>query len=184
MNFTLEKIATELNKANILWGLGGSKLLDCYHLIESVNDIDILIVESDIKQAENIFSIIATEQKAISKEPFATKHFRTYTHARTSIDVMAGFQIHHPKGLYTMEFDRLSLTDSTYINDTYIPLSSLEDWYILYTLIPRKQYKADLIEAHWKKYGIQHPYLITRSLKKSLPSPLRTRLQTILLQHS
>lgn len=183
MNSTLRKITIELNKANILWGLGGSAMLGAYHLVDVVNDIDILIAEHDIKQAENILSAFAVKGMSITKEPFATKHFHTYTYNNTSIDVMAGFQIYHEAaGLYKLAFDRQTLTANMHIDDNFIPLSSLEDWYILYALIPGRNYKADLIETYWKAHGIQNPYLITRALKRSLPGPLRHKLEHLLRQ--
>lgn len=179
MKSALKKIAIELNKNNIRWALGGSFVLAHYHLVDVVNDIDILIAETDAQKAESIFSTFAVKGHATRKEPFATKQFHKYKYLNTSIDVMGGFQIYHEKGLYALDFDVSSITNELYIDDIQVPISSLEDWYILYALIPGKQYKADLIESHWRANGIQHPSLLKRAMIKSLPGHLKMKLESI-----
>ncbi|OZU88928.1 hypothetical protein CIL03_07860 [Virgibacillus indicus] len=177
MKTTIKKLAIELNKSNILWGLGGSAMLSHYQKIDSVNDIDILIDEQDAEEVKSIFHKVAKKEKAISKEPFATKYFFKYKYGNNFIDVMGGFQIYHEKGLYTMDFDQDSITNYMYLDDISVPLSSLEDWYILYALIPGKQYKAELIEVYWKENGIRNPAIIKRALQKPLPGYLVNNLQ-------
>lgn len=179
MKSTIKKLAVELNKTNILWGLGGSSMLSHYQIIDVVNDIDILIDEQGAEEVESILSAIAKKEKAISKEPFATKHFQKYNDGNTSIDVMGCFQIHHEKGLYTMNFDQASITSKMLIDDIHVPLSSLEDWYILYSLIPGKQNKADLIDAYWKENGIRNPNLLKRALHNPLPGHIVTSLKRL-----
>lgn len=179
MKSTLKKLANALNNHNIHWGLGGSAMLCHYQITNVVNDIDILIDEKDAIKVESILSAIAKKEEAISKEPFATKHFLKYKFEDTSIDIMGGFQIYHEKGLYTLDFDQTSITADINIDSIRVPLSSLEVWYILYSLIPGKLYKADLIESYWKANSIQHPHLIKKALQKPLPGYLVNNLRRL-----
>ncbi|PAV30527.1 hypothetical protein CIL05_05345 [Virgibacillus profundi] len=179
MKSTLQKLASELNNHNILWGLGGSAMLYHYQITDVVNDIDILIDEQHAEEVESIISAISKKEEAIRKEPFATKHFQKYNYEDTSIDIMGGFQIYHEQGLYTLGFDQASITAIIVIDNIRVPFSSLEDWYILYSLIPGKQYKADLIEDYWKANSIQHPNLLKRALQKPLPGYVVNNLERL-----
>ena len=52
----LSKIAFEFNKSNITWAIGGSLLLFFKDKCQEFHDIDILIVESDVKMVNDILS--------------------------------------------------------------------------------------------------------------------------------
>ncbi|CEO05633.1 Uncharacterised protein [[Clostridium] sordellii] len=51
---TLSYIGDKLNKANILWGVGASILLNQFGMVDTPNDIDIFIDIKDIHKADKI----------------------------------------------------------------------------------------------------------------------------------
>ncbi|WP_404451016.1 hypothetical protein LG329_11785 [Virgibacillus necropolis] len=180
METKLMKLLTILNNINVTWAVGGSYILSCYGLVRTVNDIDLLVDKTTAEEVEITLSKYAKKEETISKEPFLTEHFSNFNLDGTSIDVMGGFNIRHQEGIYDLTFDHLSITNYKKIRNVQVPLSSLEDWYILYSLIPGKQYKANLIERYWNVNGIENPSLLYRSMEKPLPIDLRLKLNQIL----
>lgn len=64
--------------------------------------------------------------------------------------------------------------------DTTIPFAALEDWYVVYQLIPGKEHKALRIEEYFQQNGIEHPRLLERALNGCLPDAVRQRISLIL----
>lgn len=81
---------------------------------------------------------------------------------------MGGFGIQHIDGIYKLSFDKKSIVAYKKINGVDIPLCSLEDWYVLYWLIPNKQEKALLIENYLRANGLMYPHLLETALKQPL----------------
>lgn len=67
----MEKILIELakrfNKAVIQWGIGGSLSLKHYNLMDSGNDIDIIVSESSLNNARQVLEGFAFEKISIQK---------------------------------------------------------------------------------------------------------------------
>jgi hypothetical protein len=62
-----------------------------------------------------------------------------------------------------------------------IPLSALEDWFVLYRLMPShsKQAKAKQIKQHLLANPTEHPELLRRLFQLSLPQTLIQDIQMI-----
>lgn len=180
---TLSIIGERINNNNITWGVGGSLLLNFYNIIDKPNDIDILVDERNAIKLNEIMSSIGKPKEALSFDPFRTKSFSRYKINETDIDVMAGFAIQHEEGIYTISLQQESIVTHKKINGVDIPLCSLEDWYILYWLIPNKQEKALLIEGYLRTNGIAYPQLLEEALKQSLPNELKDRVISLLSYH-
>ena len=66
------------------------------------------------------------------------------------------------------------------VEGTSIPFAALEDWYVVYQLIPGKEHKALRIEEYFLQNGIEHPRLLERALNGCLPDAVRQRISTLL----
>lgn len=174
---TLQSITNELNNEDITWGLGGSLLLYFHGITNTFNDIDILIMEEDALKADILLSKIAKKQLAVKKEPFNTKHFYKYKTDEISIDVMGGFGITHSEGTYWLDFNEKSVVG---VGEGEVPLSSIEDWYILYQLIPGKEEKVRIIEDYWKKQTIQNPEILKKALSNLIPKRVALNISQVL----
>jgi hypothetical protein len=174
---TLSFVSGKLSSKNITWGVGGSLLLSFYQIIDKPNDIDILVDEVHATKLNKILSSIGESKEALSTEPFCTTYFSKYRINGIDFDVMGGFAIQHDEGIYKISFQQDSILTYKNINGTDIPLCSLEDWYVLYWLIPNKQEKAMLIEKYFKANGIAYPYLLTEALKQPLPLEVKERIK-------
>ncbi|GIO26329.1 nucleotidyltransferase domain-containing protein [Ornithinibacillus bavariensis] len=177
---TLSIIGKEINKTNISWGVGGSLLLSFYQLIDRPNDIDILVDEQNAEQLNELLSNIARANEVIHYAPYKTVYFSKYSIDNINIDVMGGFAIEHDEGIYKLPFNKESVVAHKKINGVEIPLCSLEDWYILYWLIPGRQEKAILIENYFRNIGVSHPELLWEALNQPLPITVKERVENLL----
>lgn len=177
---TLSFIADKLSDHNITWGVGGSLLLSFYKIIEKPNDIDILVDVAHATRLNEIMSSIGRPKEVIRTNPFRTTYFSKYSINEIDIDIIGGFAIQHNEGVYKLSLQQESITAHKKINGLDIPLCSLEDWYILYWLIPNKQEKAILIENYLRTNGVKYPRLLEEARKQSLPLEVKERIEKLL----
>jgi hypothetical protein len=177
---TLTKIGEKVNHNKITWGVGGSLLLNFYQIIGNPNDIDILVDENQAHHLNSILSKIGRPKLATSVHPFKTQHFSKYQIGNVDIDIMGGFAIQHNEGIYKIDLNEDSIVAHKKINGVEIPLCSLEDWYILYWLIPNKQEKAILIEKYLQENGVKNPRIIEEAIKQPLPVEVKERVKRLL----
>lgn len=177
---TLSYIAGVINNNRISWAVGGSVLLYLSGFDVNPNDIDILVDEKDAKRLSSALTAIGEQRNMEPKEPFLTRHFYHYIVKDTEVDVMGGYITKHCSGKYELEFDSNSIVGHRVIDGVSIPLSSLEDWFVLYQFIPYKKGKADLIEKYLKKNGVKNRFLLERALGKELPEDVRKRIINII----
>lgn len=177
---TLAYIANSINKKNITWGVGGSLLLHFHQLVQHSNDIDLLVSENHAINFIKTLNGLGTSRETHSTSPFCTTYFSTFIVNTTEIDIMGGFCIEHPVGKYKLIFDEKSVVDYITINKINIPLAALEDWYVLYQLMPKKSDKVLLLENYFSKNGIKHPNLLKQALQQPLPVDVKEKIENLL----
>ncbi|WP_261134565.1 hypothetical protein [Bacillus sp. Marseille-Q3570] len=172
----IERLSQELNKKGVLWGIGGSHVLYEHGLDVRPGDVDLVIAVEDSEKAMGVLDRIAEKLTSETKSPYKTKHFTTYQIEDVTIDFMAGFAIEHDSGVYELTLDEESIAD----HKENIPYTFLEDWFVLYQLIPKKGEKADFIESYWKENGVENPPLLKRAFDQPLPEMVKQRIQKCL----
>jgi hypothetical protein len=177
---TLSCIGEKLNAANIAWGVGGSILLSQVGLVANPNDIDLLVDIKDVEKLDQVLKTIGEKKPPKKTGSYSTRYFNQYFIKGVNVDVMAGFRINHTSGVYEYTFDQHSISEIKEINEVSIPFTSLEDWYVIYQLIPGRDEKVRLIENYLLKKGIEKPLLLNRALAGSLPVEVRTRIKSML----
>jgi hypothetical protein len=177
---TLSYIAKELNAQGVLWGIGASIVLHHYSLVDSPNDIDILVDIKDIQNVDMILENLGIKKLTEKIDTYSTRYFYEYVINAIDVDVMAGFTLNHSNGEYIYSFDHKSITSVTNMNGIDIPLTSLEDWYVIYQLIPGRENKVKIIEDYLLENGLKSPNLLNRALTKVLPEEVRFRIQNLL----
>lgn len=181
----LSMVADKLNKGNITWGIGASVMLHHYGLVAMPNDIDILVDIKDIEKVDSILKEMGEKKPLNPLKMYSTKYFYEYDIQGVDIDVMAGFIINHEEGSYEYTFHKDSLVfekvnnssaeDS--IDNITLPYTTLEDWYILYQLIPGRENKVQLIEDYLKAKGTHKLEILKRALKQQLPYKVEKRIK-------
>lgn len=177
---TLSYIGKKLNEEGIVWGVGASILLNNYGLIDKPNDIDILVDLKDIGKADMVLKGIGEKIAWEMTDTYSTKYFYEYIINGFDIDVMAGLSIKYNNGTFKYIFDQSSISEIKIINGVNIPLTSLEDWYVIYQLIPNRETKAYMIENYLISNGIRKSNLLKRTLKENIPDEVRNNIQRLL----
>ncbi len=138
---SLKQLSELLNRFHIVWGVGGSCLLALNHLYENPNDVDLWVQPSDMPKLRNIFK----ECTELPNDLPIPKEYRyKIEYFDLVVDFIACFitKPNQYKFEYIIDPKNLKYVD---INDTKIPCTYLEDWYIIYRLL-KKDDKADLIQ--------------------------------------
>ncbi|MEK4564370.1 hypothetical protein MKX54_06840 [Alkalihalobacillus sp. FSL R5-0424] len=175
MEPTLLKITEQLNNHNITWAVGGSLMLSIRGLETTPNDIDLLVTESDEPRLLQVLETLGTKQPPKSSHPhlFST-YFSQFRINGIGVDVMANFGVKHETGMYVSPLH-------IEISERFpCPLSSLEDWYVLYLLMSNRESKALLIEDYFQKHGVLQPTLLQNALTQPLPPSIIDRIHQVL----
>lgn len=135
---------------------------------------------NDIEKVDKILKGIGEKKVREKSDTYSTKYFYEYVVRGIDIDVMAGLSISHNNGIFEYIFDYTSISECKKINGVNIPLSSLEDWYLIYQLIPGRELKVKMIENYLLSNGIKKPTLLERALRGVLPVDIRGKIQGIL----
>lgn len=180
MKTTLARIAKELNAVQAVWAIGGSVMLAHHGLVDCANDIDILVEPSRIVQVDIALQSLGVKKKWEKDKVYATKHFFEYCIDGTDVDIISGFRINTASGLYQFQFDERSIADTIRLKGQPIHMASLEDWYVLYQLMPDREEKVVLIESYLMKNGVKNRFLLERALQGNVPEPIRKRSRALL----
>jgi hypothetical protein len=176
---TLVRIARALNRAGAHWGVGASVLLYYCGLVDTPHDIDIMTDEADADMVAATLGGLGHETPREAGSLYSTSRFLEYVVDGTEVDIMAGFAIKHADGTYVLHFDDRSVVMTRTADDVTIPLMSLEDWYVLYQLIPGREGKVKLIEDHLLSSGSADMSVLDRALARELPLHVRIRIQRL-----
>ncbi|KPU45859.1 hypothetical protein OXPF_03270 [Oxobacter pfennigii] len=176
----LSLIGEKLNDNEITWGVGASILLNQFGLVDKPNDIDIFVDIKNIEKANEILKSIGERKEWERTTTYSTKYFYEYIIDEIDVDVMAGFTVNHNHGVFEYIFDHNSISEFKIINEVDIPFTSLEDWYVIYQLIPNRQPKVEMIEKYLLSNGVKKPILLKRALEGCLSVEVRERVKKML----
>lgn len=177
---TLSYIGEKLNSSGVLWGVGASILLNQFGLVDKPNDIDIFVHIQDIEKVDEILKGIGEKKIYEKTNIYSTKFFYEYIINNIDVDVMAGFAVNHDNGVFRYTFDHSSISILKKINGVAIPFTSMEDWFVIYQLIPNREAKVKMIENYLLSNGINNPFLLERVLEENLPVEVRKRVCEVL----
>jgi hypothetical protein len=178
---TLSRVGKALKAENILFGVGGSAMLYRNGLAADFNDIDLVVALEDANKADDVLASLGSRGGERSSGVFETAVFRSYEVDGIGIDMMAGLVIRHEEGVYHYAFREDSVCDAWPVYGTMLPFCAMEDWCVLYHLMPGKEGKAERIKEHLVANGCSHPGMLARMLTGGAPDKTVRWLETILL---
>ncbi|WDF05798.1 hypothetical protein [Shouchella hunanensis] len=168
----LVKLVNAFHSKGVSFGIGGSTLLFHHSIVKETNDIDLFIDLADEKSVQEVITQLGDEKKASYKKPFQTEVFKRFTIAGVSIDIMGGFAIEHEQGVYRFSFDSSAVT----LEKGHTPYMQLEDWYVFYLLMPNREQKVLMVEAHFRTEGVEKVDRLQRALMQPLPIEVKQRI--------
>lgn len=151
MKNLISKVAKEFNQQNVVWGIGGSYLLQRYGIETDLNDIDILISEDSIHRVKDIMSRISIKQDTVIDEKFNSKFFAIYQINGTNINIISSLNYHFKED-FNYNFDQEDINIYENYGNQRINYCHLMDWYIIYKEINRKGISKS-IEMYYKSGG-------------------------------
>ena len=149
----LVQLAKLLNSNLINWAVGGSKLLRLSGMELDVNDLDIMIHEHDFDRCIELLKSVSIECEVKESEIFKSKNYRKLCWDNVQIDCMSGMTIQLNENVFVYEFDCKD-KEILYENIS-IPLCFLEDWYVLYHVMPHREAKIKIMEMFFMNHTIQ-----------------------------
>ena len=141
----LTKIANVFNNNNITWAVGASLLLYLKGAVDNFRDIDIVVAEEDVSAVKELLSNYGVLQPPNPNAQYKTRTFLEYVIDGIDVDIMAGLVILDGTDEHYFPLKKENITDVIKLNDTAIPLQSLEEWKHYYSLMGRPE-KVKLIE--------------------------------------
>jgi DNA-3-methyladenine glycosylase I len=177
---TLSRVGKALKAAGILFGVDGSAMLYRNGLAADFNDIDLIVKLEDANKADEVLASLGTRGGERSSGVFKTAVFRSYEVDGVGVDMMAGLAMRHDEGVYRYAFWEDSVCDIWPVYGAMLPFGALEDWCVLYHLMPGKENKAERIKAYFKAFGVGHPALLSRMLANGAPSKTVLWLEEVL----
>lgn len=145
----LAKIAGALNARHITWAIGGSTLLSVYGIVDAPNDLDLLVDEADISAAVEALNTLGQQITWEPSEEFCSHFFVEFVVEGIEVDVMAGLTIKlNDGGHYTYPFSQESIAGYTHIYGIAVPLTSLQDWHMLYSMMAHRESRVAQIETY------------------------------------
>jgi hypothetical protein len=179
MNFdVLKKVADGLNLINCTWAVGGSVMLNFHGLVEIPNDIDILIDTKDTIKIKKFMDSIGENINLPSKEPFRTKEFFGYNVDNTIIEFLGDFKIKlEDEKIYRFILDEKAIVSTVNIDNSKIPITSIEDWAVAYTVMKDPKKRVPLLKKYFDENGIQYRYLLERNLQQDIPEYIKEEIR-------
>lgn len=178
---TLLYIAEKLNKTKATWGIGGSLLLFQHGIVDAVNDLDIIVENASVETVVSELRNIGQEREVHPLPPFQTTYYHEFKVKDLSMDIMGEFKIEHEEGVFVLPFTENSI-ENYKLSGVDVPFCHLEDWYILYQLIPGREEKVKKIEQYFIESDSRNEDALRKALKGNLPERVRNRIQNILVQ--
>ncbi|UUZ91549.1 GNAT family N-acetyltransferase [Paenibacillus sp. P25] len=166
-----------LNRNQVEWALGGSSMLALYGLAEQPDDLDLLVNASNAPKAHALLSSLGEHRIMEPKSPFCTTYFYRYSIRGVGVDLMGLFGIEHAEGVYRLDWKAERIARTKVIGGIPIPLSAMEDWYVLYSLMPGREAKTAVLERYWRDHGGIRMDLLEDALQQSLPPKVRERIE-------
>jgi len=177
----LLKTANFLSENKINWALGASYVLYFNGSNIVPNDIDLFVCEKNFDEVKEYLMNYGEEVfKEDKNDIYNTQKFTTVKIGDVEIDLISNLYIYHNDGEYKYIFCEKSIDKKIEIENTIVNIMSLEDWYILYQLIPGREEKVKMIYNMIRSKNNIRMDLFERALKLELPNSIRISVNELI----
>lgn len=147
---TLALFIKAMTECDIIWGVGGSYLLEKYELYTNPADLDLWIQADDMPVVRQKFSHF---EELNTNIPLPKEYHYKIQYYDMEVDFVACFIVKEKKYKYQYSINPDNIKQIELSSGLQIPCLYLEDWYVIYKLL-RREDKANLIRDAFKKLGI------------------------------
>ncbi len=156
----LARIARAFAAAGVPFGVCSSMLLALRGLPVEPRDLDLLVPDAAFAAAREALRSLGADEAPERAGPVAvygSRRFAEFELDGVEVDLMAGLSVFGAHGEYRYELEEGTVDRTVPAAEpaalaeagappALLPLTALEDWFVLYQLIPGRIAKADLIE--------------------------------------
>lgn len=172
----LAKVAALLSEQQIIWALGGSMLLHCNGVTDNVESIELVVVPEDFEKLDQVLSPLGEKRPRVPSPFYATRFFSEYIIDGVEFDVMSGLMLHFKGFLYRYQFGRSAIVAMLPVGEVFVPCTALEDWYVLYQMMPWRHDRVEALERYFASHGPQHPERFSVLRQQPLPPAVLTSI--------
>lgn len=172
---TLKEFLRFMAECKVVWGVGGSFLLEKYDLYANPSDLDLWIQASDMPIIRQKFSQFEELKTNIPLPP--EYHYKIMFYDM-EVDFVARFIMKPNKNTYQYSIFPENIKYLKLKNGMEIPCLYLEDWYVIYKLL-RRDDKAEMIREAFKRSG---QVFNEEAISKSISSDGNNKLPEWLLR--
>jgi len=147
MEEVLRKIHTAFTETALFYTLGGSVGMSIRGIDVKPNDIDLLVKVADAPKAMQLLETLGKRMPPKAKADYLTQTFAEFQIDGVDVDLMAGLAIAVEDIEFRFPSSLLTSEPTVFDSSTRLPLMPLEDWYVLYHLMPGKEQRIRQIEA-------------------------------------
>lgn len=165
----LGRIAALLSQYSVLWAVGGATMLRLRGVIPKSKHITILVSAQDAPTVHTVFTQIGQAHTRELSPNYASRFFCRYTIEGEEMQVISGMMLHYKGFLFTYPFDRNAITRMCPVDDVFVPLTAIEDWYVLYQMMPGREQSIDAIEHYFAENGLVNPERFEVMRRNALP---------------
>lgn len=173
MDKTIEYIAKLCKQNDILYGIGGSKMIKDIYFDVKVNDIDIFIKASDVKRFKKLFVSYEKAAPVIDRQ-YQSLFYGKYEFNGVNVDVMADMGVYYQFECYRYQLNDISQIQEHNDRDYMF----LEDWFYIYWLIKRSD-KINMISDYWLNDVKCDQLRVDYLTKQKIPADLKTYLKNL-----
>lgn len=106
MKKILLNIAENFNRDNINWAIGASYLLKIHNIVDTANDLDILVVKTDFKKAASLLDRIGQKEKAEKKQKYFSNEFYKYQVDGVEVDLFVDLVLNYNNSFLNYQFKK------------------------------------------------------------------------------
>jgi hypothetical protein len=181
LNDTIAAVHRALQRRGVVWAVGGSVLLRERGLdVATPNDLDILVPFPEAEASHEALRELGEWERGEPKAPFCTRHFYRYRIGAHDVEVLAGFRVEHAAGMFELPFSDDAIAIGT--GPEMLPFSLLEDWWLLYSLMPSaaKRAKAEKIKRHLVETGSIRTDRLAALMNGGLPADIAEQIRALI----
>lgn len=157
---------------NIPYAIGGSLLLYQKGLDVEVHDIDILLEDISYAFVKNLLKNEQLTEKTFPHPTYPTEHFLELVMDGIEVDLMFSFSIRYQDEVFSFPLEKELL----YFQEKPMSFSRIEDWYVMYQLMPKRETKVEMIENYFHKNSPDKFY-IDLLLQRKYPDSILQNLR-------
>ena len=178
----LGRVARALNAAQIVWAVGATALLYLLEIEAEPERIELMVEIADFEPARaTLRAVGGGSQPAPALNAACAVALRDVLRVdEVDFDLICDLTIRRKEGTYRYLFDQSRVAARLRLEDTLVPLTPLEDWYVLYQLIPGRAKLVTQISRYFRTHaGSGNHARLNPWLANRLPGDVRERVMKL-----